>query len=56
MSRWHNYYADDHPHFCTSTIADWKPLLVGDAVNILFDWWENPKCSSCARFGLSGDD
>ncbi|MDO8682520.1 MAG: transposase [Armatimonadota bacterium] len=43
MNRWHNHYADNHPHFCTATITDWRPLLVGESIQILYDIWEEAR-------------
>lgn len=43
MTRWHNNYIDGHPHFCTATVQDWERLLVGDAVNILYEEWNSAR-------------
>ncbi|MCX6345565.1 MAG: transposase [Armatimonadetes bacterium] len=43
LNRWHNYYQDDHPHFCTATITDWKPMLQGANVNVLYDVWNESR-------------
>jgi len=40
MSRWHNYYLDNYPHFCTSTVADWRHLLRDRAISILYEEWD----------------
>jgi len=41
MTRWHNYYADAHAHFCTLTVKEWRPRLQGEAVRVLYDIWED---------------
>ena len=40
MSCWHNYYPDEHAFFCTVTVTDWQPALVGDARRVLYEEWE----------------
>ena len=40
MPRWHNRYLDGHAHFCTATVARWRPLLTGEAVAVLYREWE----------------
>ncbi len=40
MSRWHNYYPDEHAFFCAVTVTDWQPALVGDARRVLYEEWE----------------
>jgi putative transposase len=40
MPRWHNHYLDNHAHFCTATVARWRPVLKGQAVDILYGEWE----------------
>ncbi len=49
MSRWHNNYVDGYAHFCTFTVRAWKPLLVGKAVDTLYDEWTK----ASARFSVS---
>ena len=39
MSRWHNRYLDGHAHFCTATVAGWRPLLVDNAPTVLYREW-----------------
>ena len=43
MSRWHNQYLDGHAHFCTVTVRDWMPMLVGDAVGSLYREWDTAR-------------
>jgi putative transposase len=47
MSRWHNLYLDNHAHFCTATVVDWRPLLYDKAAGILYEEW------AAARVALS---
>jgi REP element-mobilizing transposase RayT len=39
MSRWHNRYLDAHAHFCTATISGWRPVLVDEALDVLYREW-----------------
>lgn len=39
MNRWHNHYIDNHAHFLTATITDWRPLLNDQAIHVLYDEW-----------------
>jgi len=39
MGRWHNFYVDNHVHFCTYTAKDWRPLLTEPAIECLYDEW-----------------
>jgi len=43
MDRWHNYYPDGHAYFCTATVSDWRPLLKGEAIDILWQEWEKAR-------------
>jgi REP element-mobilizing transposase RayT len=37
MTRWHNYYIDGHPHFCTATVQDWECIFFGDAIQVVYE-------------------
>ena len=39
MPRWHSHYLDNHAHFCTATVARWRPLLQGEAIQGLYREW-----------------
>ena len=43
MNRWHNYYCARHAHFCTATISDWRPLLYGEAIRVLYEEWQSAR-------------
>ena len=45
MTRWHNHYIDNCAHFCTATVQDWRRLLEGDAVRVLYEEWERARAS-----------
>jgi len=49
MNRWHNYYLDAHPHFCTATVTDWKPLLTGNAVDIMYEEWNTARAVNAVK-------
>jgi REP element-mobilizing transposase RayT len=48
MSRWHNQHLDALPHFCTATVADWRPLLNAESIPIVYREWAAARC----RFGV----
>jgi REP element-mobilizing transposase RayT len=39
MSRWHNYYLDEHVHFCTYAVRAWTPLLDHQVVDCIYAQW-----------------
>lgn len=43
VTRWHNYYADGHAHFCTLTVKEWRPLLMAENVQVLYDVWQEAR-------------
>ncbi|MBI2844109.1 MAG: transposase [Armatimonadetes bacterium] len=43
MTRWHNHYLDGHPHFCTASALDWERVLVGSAVDVLYQEWDSAR-------------
>ena len=43
MARWHNQYIDRYVHFCTLTISEWEILLTGEAINILYEVWNESR-------------
>jgi putative transposase len=49
MSRWHNFYLDNHVHFCTFTVKDWRPLLDEIAIAILYDEWRRNSERFCVK-------
>ncbi|MHB9035123.1 MAG: transposase [Armatimonadota bacterium] len=49
MPRWHNYYLDNHAHFCTTSVYDFRRLLIGDAVGIIYEEWNRARESFGVR-------
>lgn len=49
MDRWHNYYLDNHAHFITATVIDWRKLLVDESVNVLYGEWERARQSQSVK-------
>ena len=49
MNRWHNDYVDHHAHFCTASVADRKPRLVGEAIRVLYEAWDNGRTALGVR-------
>ncbi len=49
VNRWHNYYVDAHPHFCTASVVDWRPLLTGAAVDIIYEEWDTARSATAAK-------
>ncbi|MEN6355514.1 MAG: hypothetical protein ABFD83_00355 [Armatimonadota bacterium] len=43
MARWHNYYLDNHAHFCTASVSDFRPLLIGPGAMILYEQWDRAR-------------
>lgn len=38
MGRWHNHYLDNCAHFITSSVVDWRPVLL-EAPEVVYDEW-----------------
>jgi len=49
MSRWHNLYLDAHAHLVTATVRSWRPLLKGEAVEVLYREWSAARARLCVR-------
>jgi putative transposase len=41
MTRWHNHYLDNHAHFCTAVVLNWRPALTGPGADALLEAWES---------------
>lgn len=49
MARWRNFYLDGHAHLVTGTVRDWRPLLKGEAVEVLYREWSTARARLCVR-------
>jgi len=43
MNRWHNYYPDNHAHFCTVSVYDRNYVFSAQGLNVLYEEWEKAR-------------
>ncbi|MHB1002159.1 MAG: transposase [Armatimonadota bacterium] len=48
-NRWHNQYIDGCLHFCTYTVRDWRPILIENVKDALYEEWDKARTHYSVR-------